>query len=366
MGNSAQQDPGEAWNAMVDGLRQAGERLGADTAGLSVEERADGYRALLRALNNSLGRFEVDRERPELVAFNGWREKMLMDNPDFRYWVADIRDDRAYRITGDPGDAQYVSITAYRSGGTLDAAAVARIDSDAMTLDVDGRLDLVVSRQRPAGDVDWLELADGASVLWVRYFYDDPANDVVGECRIDPIDPPAAPPSVEPARFAHRLQRLGGAMAMMPGLLAGATSDDLSAPNQVRRWSEMAGGAAFTEPDIHYLRGAWRLAEEEALVIEGSVVPCRYWNVLLYSRYCNSLDYRNRQVSFTGSKAHLDGDRYQFVIAGRDPGGRTDWLDTEGRPFGLFVFRFLQPDTEPELPTVRVVRLDDLAGGRAS
>src|SRR3546814_9900635 len=76
--------PEQAWADLVDSLRDAGERLVAQTAELSEMERADALRALLRGLNNQLGRFEVDRERPELVAFNGWREKMFMDNPDFR------------------------------------------------------------------------------------------------------------------------------------------------------------------------------------------------------------------------------------------------------------------------------------------
>src|SRR5690554_3480469 len=97
---SAETGPERAWTELVDGLRDAGERLAAATADLDPLERADAFRALLRGLNNQLGRFEVDRERPELVPFNGWREKLFMDNPDFRYWVADIRDDRRYRIRG--------------------------------------------------------------------------------------------------------------------------------------------------------------------------------------------------------------------------------------------------------------------------
>ena len=48
------------------------------------------------------------------------------------------------------------------------------------------------------------------------------------------------------------------------------------------------------------------------------------------------------------------------MLAGRDPGGPGDWLDTEGRPFGLFVFRFLQAEREPELPTVRRCAVADL------
>ena len=94
-----------AWTALVDGLRDAGDRLARDTAPLDAVEQADAFRALLRAMGNLLGRLEVDRERPELVAFNGWRQKFLMDNPDLRYWVADVRPDRRYRITGNRGDA---------------------------------------------------------------------------------------------------------------------------------------------------------------------------------------------------------------------------------------------------------------------
>ncbi|MFZ1489956.1 MAG: DUF1214 domain-containing protein [Ilumatobacteraceae bacterium] len=366
MGDESETDLRSAWMSFVDGLRAAGERLEADTAGLSVAERADGYRALLRALNNNLGRFEVDRERPELVAFNEWREKMLMDNPDFRYWVSDIADDRSYRITGMRGGAQYVSITVYRSGGTLDAGAIARIDSDEITFDTDGRFEVIVSPQRSDGDANWLPLVAGASAVWVRYFHGDVAHDDLGDCRIEPIDEPPPGPFIDPARFVHQVQRLGNAMAAMPKLLAASTKHDLQAPNQVRRWTEMTGGAAFTEPNIHYLRGAWQLGDDEALVIEGSVPACRYWNILLYSRYCNSLDHRRRRVSFTGSTARLDGDRYRFVIAGRDLGPDVDWLDSEGRPFGMFVLRFLQPEHEPEVPTVRVCQIDELSAGVGS
>lgn len=349
----------ESWAAFVEGLRQAGERLAAQAEGLDASERADGYRALLRALNNQLGRFEVDRERPELVAFNGWREKFLMDNPDFRYWVADVRDDRRYRISGALGDAVYQSLTVYAGGRLADTAATARIDSDHLTLDADRRFEVTLSRERPARG-DWLALPAGATALWVRQFHRDAAAERLGWCRIDPLDdpPPAAP--IDRERFDRHLERLGRAMAMLPQIVAAATAADREQPNQIRHWSEMTGGAAFTEPDIHYLRGAWELAEDEALVIDGPVVACRYWNVLLYSRFLNSLDYRHRRVSRTSATATVIDGRYRFVLAARDPGGPGDWLDTEGRAFGLFVMRWLQPDAVPSLPSVRRCRLDEL------
>lgn len=349
-----------SWEALVESLRRAGEQLAGQTAELDAGERADGYRALLRALNNQLGRFEVDRERPEFVPFNGWREKFLMDNPDFRYWVADIRDDRRYRIRGTLGDALYQSITAYAGGGRVsDAAAASRIDSDHLTLDAERRFEVIASRERP-GRGDWLALPRGAKALWLRQFHRDAATDRLGWCRIDALNDPPVPASIDPERFEHQLERLAKAMSILPQIMAGAIAADREQPNEIRHWSEMTGGAAFTEPDIHYLRGSWELEPDEALLIEGPLVPCRYWNVLLYSRFLNSLDYRHRRVSRTSATATLVDGRYRFTLASRDPGGPGDWLDTEGRRFGLFVMRWLQPRNTPELPTVRRCKLSEL------
>ena len=59
------------------------------------------------------------------------------------------------------------------------------------------------------------------------------------------------------------------------------------------------------------------------------------------------------------SSTIVDG-RYRFALAGRDPGlPGYDWLDTEGRGFGLFVMRFLQSETDPALPEVRVIPLGE-------
>ena len=315
-------------------------------------------------MGNQLGRFEVDRERPELVAFNGWRQKFLMDNPDFRYWVADVRADRRYRITGNRGEAAYVSVTAYSSGGTTEARATARLDSDGLTFDDDGGFIITVGGERPPSG-DWLELPDGATSLWVRQFHDDVRTDRPGHCAIEPLDDPPVPVVIDPARFAHQVGRLAATMSSLPKIFAGAVRADGSRVNELREWSEMTGGAVFTEPNIRYLRGGWQLAPGEALVIEGEVVPCRYWNVLLYSRFLNSLDHRSRPVSLTGTTATVVDGRYRLVLAAADPGpGHGDWLDTEGRPFGIVVVRFLQPDREPTLPTTRVVAVDDLRRGR--
>jgi hypothetical protein len=349
----------DAWRAFVAGLGEAGERLARKTEPLSPEEQADGFRALLRALHNQLARFEVDRERPELVPFNGWRQKFFMDNPDFLYWVADIRSDRRYRVRGTRGDAAFVSLTAYAASGLVDASATARLDSDSLRFDDAGRFSVTLSPERPTSG-DWLRLPEGASAVWVRQFYEDVKRDALGTCEIDDLDGGPPPPFIEPERFARHLARLGPTLSRVAAVLGAAEKDERPRANQIRHWSEMQGGAAFTEPGIHYLRGAWELAPDEALVLEGEAVPCRYWNALLYSRFLNSLDHRHRTVSLTGSRIPLRDGRYRLVLAARDP-GVPGWLDTEGRPFGLFVLRWLQAERTPPLPELRVARFDEVA-----
>ena len=48
-----------------------------------------------------------------------------------------------------------------------------------------------------------------------------------------------------------------------------------------------------------------------------------------------------------------------MVIAHRDP-GVPNWLDTEGRPFGMVYWRFLLPEGEIEQPRCEVVPLASL------
>ena len=173
-------------------------------------------------------------------------------------------------------------------------------------------------------------------------------------------------------RFAHRLNRLGRSMVGAAKGMAGAAAADLTRPNQVRVWEEMQGGAVFTEPDIYYQRGAWQLEEGQALVMDVRPVECRYWNVMLYSRFLNSLDHRHRMVSLTGGRVRLREDGMAtIVLADRrsdaDDAAASNWLDTEGRPFGIFVIRWLKPVSPPALPELRVVDLDtlDLSEGPA-
>jgi hypothetical protein len=262
-------------------------------------------------------------------------------------------------VHGTRGDAAFLSLTAYSAAGIVDAAAAARLDSDSLTFDDAGRFSVTLSAERPAAG-DWLPLPEGANAVWVRQFYEDVRRDALGTCAIEALDGGPPPRFIEPDRFTHRLARLGPALAGVAAAIGAVEKAERPHANQIRHWSEMQGGAAFTEPGIHYLRGAWELGPDEALVLDGEAVACRYWNVLLYSRFLNSLDYRHRTVSLTGSRIPLRDGRYRLVLRRTQP-RCARVARHEGRPFGLFALRWLHAEKAPVLPEVRVARWEDVA-----
>ncbi len=360
MANQQPADAAASWRRMVEVLRIAGERMDEGTRLLSADERADGFRALARALANQIGRLEVDDAHPELDPFNLWRHKFYMDNPDFLYWVGEISDDGSYRIDGRAPGAVFVSINVYAGAGLV-ARTVARVTSDDLAFGADGSFSVNFGGQpAPDGGLH-VPLPTGANMVWVRQFYEAPPT---GEAsaRITRLDRAPTPPFIEATRFARRLDRMGMVLDEASKRIAGGGRLATEGSNQIRIWVEAQGGAVYTEPGIYYHSGAWNLQPGQALLIEGRMAKARFMNIMLYSRFHNSLDYNNRQISLTGKSIVTDADgRFRLVLSGEDP-ACPNWLDTEGRPQGMFLIRWLQPETTPDLPTVRVVPVADAAG----
>lgn len=350
-------DPFRTWQELVDALGAAGRRLDDATAELDHDERADGVRALLRATLNQLDRVETDSRSPELVPFNTWRHKFFMDNPDCSYWVADIDDGGEYHLDVPVADSAFTSVTLYRgSGMTVESTWRTTTDDLLAGGDGPGGGDGPAGGDEPARIVlggEGVAIPEGSTALWVRSFHDGgrrTGNDPV----LVRLDAGGPPPPIDAAAFGRGLHRVAASMDLIAGVLASTRATEAPHLNTVREWSEMRAGAAFTEPGIVYHRGSWDLAPGQALVLRGRRPVCRHWSILAYSPYLNSLDHRNRNVSITGDRLVDDPDgTFTVVLAPQDPGA-PNWIDTEGRRFGLFVIRALEPDGPVELPTARV------------
>ena len=120
------------------------------------------------------------------------------------------------------------------------------------------------------------------------------------------------------------------------------------------------GNHALAAFDAAYSMAPYVLGPEEALVITGRWPSCRCANVSLWNRHLQTYDYAHRQVSLNRAQTKVDADgSFRMVIAHRDP-GVPNWLDTEGRPFGMVFWRYFLPDGEIDTPQAKVVKLSDL------
>ena len=117
------------------------------------------------------------------------------------------------------------------------------------------------------------------------------------------------------------------------------------------------GLAAF---DAAYAMAPFLIGPDEALVIRARWPQCRYANVCLWNRHLQTFDYAARSISLNRAQTVADAvGRFTAVIAHTDP-GTPNWLDTEGRPFGIVYWRFMLPEGEIETPQAELVPLSEL------
>lgn len=341
------------WQRMLDGLKQAGDAIEAQCADRTDAERADAYRAVMRALTANLGKTEADGRYPYPVHVNPPNQKWFLDNPDGVTLHCPVDDTQRYRLWGNVGGAAYTSFTLYegKGDGLATRAVGVRTDRE-FPVAADGSFSLTVSAEA-SDDPAHLTLAPGTGQLWIRQLFNDIDHETPGWFMIENLAPDAPPPAVSVDAVVGGMKRIARGLPLLTQLMFGAYRMQAGQhpPNSVRVWTEMQGGAVFTSGDADYYIGSWRLDANEQLVLRGVLPPCRHWNIVLYSPVLNSLEHRYRRTALTGAQLQRDADgRYTIAIAPARPAGAANWLDTEGRAEGLFVIRITAPEQASVLP----------------
>ena len=96
-------------------------------------------------------------------------------------------------------------------------------------------------------------------------------------------------------------------------------------------------------PGLQYM-GAWfHLRDDEAILIEGRHVPCRYWCCQILTRYMESGDYRYQPVSLNDRQVkRADDGRFRIYACPTNP-GVENWFSTQGYQNGHILLRALLP-----------------------
>ena len=354
---------GRAWSDFCDALKSAGAVVLDAAAPADPLTRAEGFRYLTRLTRAA---FETlveasDPQAPELRRTAHETIKMGLDNPDNIYQSAPIHGSCRYRITGVRGTVHYLGFGTQKGGygSTGSLQTTGYLEGRDLELRGDGSFEIAVSVEPQPGN--WLRMEPESRMLIVRQTRLDHARKVPAQIRIERVDGPHRPRRFNPAQLERSL---AGAAAFVNGcarLFAGWAGDFQKHANRLPRFDPEKALRAGGDPNIAYYHSYWKLAPDEALVIEATPPKCDYWNFQLANHWLESLDYRYDRIHLNPFTAKLRADgSVRVVVAHSDP-GVENWLDTCGHAQGTMCWRWVGAAEFPE-PQTRVVRLAELRG----
>jgi hypothetical protein len=360
-----------ALRGLIALLQEIDERyLGDEWMAEAFGDLPDGFRQIASLLEGGLHlAFELDPERPFFRRIVTRARKMLGDNADAIYYTAPIRSDRAYRVTGNMAGSVYLSFTVEKDAGeggySTETAGV--LNDHEFDIAPDGSFEVFFGGEGRAKN--WLGLVEGAGELIVRCYFEEPTPTAADTNRIvpltiDPVDPVGPPAPWDDASVAAGLRRAAS-------FVRSRTLDQPKPGERVQpSWvsttpnvfppPELPGTFAFAAADAAYSMAPYLLAPDEALVLTGRWPECRFASVALWTRYLQTYDYAHRTASLNRASTTLEPDgSFRMVLAHQDP-GVPNWIDTEGRGFGMMFWRFFIPEGDVETPQATVLKFADV------
>jgi hypothetical protein len=362
----------KAFHELIGLLREVDERFLGPAWGLGTpEDVAGGFRAVMHVLQGALfSHFEEDARHPRFLRIVSPSRKFTGDNADAIYYEAVIDPRLGYRIRGNAGGAVYTSITLEAGGqqGGFGTNTAGVLNDEAFDIAPDGSFEIALGGE--PRDRNWLELPAEANRITTRHYFEnetyaaaDPQVSVRLEITAVDPQPPSPPPS--DASVAAGIQRVANfvrsrTLEMPPPGEREQPPFVSIVPNEFPQ-PVKPGDFALAAADAAYSMAPYVLGPDQALILRGRWPDCRCANVSLWNRHMQTYDFTTRRVSLNRKQTGLEPDgSFRMVLAHRDP-GLGNWLDTEGRPFGLVFWRFMLPEGNIATPTAEVVDWEKLS-----
>lgn len=351
------------WRDYIAELDGAGEVLGLLDASADPALSQEALRLLFLGLSGGFFTAFADPDLPDFVPAVNTALNGSMTNPDFIYATASIDGTGVYRISGARGDGLFVLIDLAAGGlGVMDklGPSCGTIDLDSLDIGADGRFELMLSEERPAGwQGNWRALDPRAVTVTLRQAAYDWGEGRDGRFAIERVDRPLAPRRRTAAELAERLT----ALARYPRRYAGlwlTVIKDQAAKGLWNRFEHDDWAGRGGVVGQHYYQGLFRIEPGHVLLLETELPETvRYWNVQLGDMVWNTIDWMNRQSSLNGGQAVIDEDgKFRAVIALDDP-GVPNWLDPGGWEEGAIMLRWTEASSGPA-PTLTSLPIDEL------
>jgi len=382
--------PDDAW-AVDDAASEAFQKLltSVDFAGSEAysASRTDDatlphdetYQYLLELLAASI-EMQLSKGDPIKPKFTDWMgdyRKFLGDSPDARYLTAPIESKYDYELTFDMGDADYLGVVIYDTNpltgwnrATDSLYVLAENVGNAKHI----RLASISSIDQTTHQANGLELqlSETAHTVMVRAYRFDGSVEENSHITIAVSSPTGSKSDI--TNQTRQNTSAGDALSVETRLantsrffnetwqgsraLARATA---ATANSFERPAEVSPdfvGIFYPTPDNSYHGGAFDLAPDEHLVIEGKAPEATFWSVTLQNHWMQSLAPSIGKSSLRGDEIVLRDGRYRIWIGALPPPEGETWLSTGGLKQGLVAIRYLLATAE-EAPSARVVQAAD-------
>lgn len=370
--------PAEAWRTFCRRLEAAGEAIVADGFPTSPRDRAEGFRWLSRLAVHAL-QLEMeagDTRHPDFIRYETPHNQWGGPNPDNIYLRANVDPASSYRVWADVTGVRQ-AIFSLNEGemqfGELGVYGECSLDQ--LEVGADGRLEILLSPEEAPGGTGQAEQSDlpdlqsqprnrlpmhsQGRLLTIRIFQSDWELDAAPVFHIERVGAEGIPrPPLSREFVARALDRAASWVEKTATFWNGYTNAgwERATPNAANPARPAPGGA----DNILYGSCFFDLAPDEALVLTCDEPDADYWSFTLHTLgWLESGDFAERQTSLSGHQAFVDPDgRVRVVLAAGDP-GVPNWIDSEGRPRGLLVYRWVWARSNP-VPRAQVVPLAEV------
>lgn len=357
---------GKSWENFCDGLKKAGQEVVmASSSPDNPLDRAEGFRYLARLTRAALDSYleGSDSSAPRFVRPVHETIKMGMDNPDNVYLAASINGKYSYRITGNRGTVHYLGFGS-QSGGygkTQSLDTTGFLEAADMIIDDNGDFEIIVSQEKPEGNVNWLPITEDTRMVQLRQTRIDHKNEIIAQVSIERIDGSNIPKPFDPNKMDKALGSAAFFVHITADLFKQWTDDFKQHINQLPRFNPEKAQQAGGDPNIAYYHSYFDIADDEALVIEVTPPECDFWNFQLGNYWLESLDYRYYPVHINkGTAVYQDDGSVRIIVSKTNPNiAGSNWIDTCGRNEGTMCVRWIRAQSHPE-PQTKLVKLADL------
>lgn len=350
---------GKAWEEFCDTLKLAGQIVLRDGTPKSPLDTAEGYRYLTRMLRAGLETFieNSDPLAPELRRVVHETAKMGADNPDNYYMNAPISGSERYLIRGKRGTVAYLGfytqIGHYGQGGGMPPTGF--IEAKDLTLEEDGEsFEIHIAVEKPEGAKNWLPMKPESGTLIVRQTFLDREGEELAELSLELVGKERAPSPLTAKRVDDGLSQAARLVGGAGMIFANWAEGFMKHVNELPQFDPKLSNAFGGDPNIIYYHSYWKLAPDEALVIEATPPECQTWNFQLNNHFMESLDYRYFTIHVNKHTAEYEPDgSVRIIVAHEDP-GLPNWINTCAHSQGTMCFRWIRAAEHPQ-PKTRVV-----------